>query len=57
MFGKLFSYKDVYFGNINNTDFEYVTVEAFIEGDFFKYINNNAECSNPTDSDELPQKA
>ena len=56
-FGKSFSYKDIYFGNINNTDFEYVTVEEFIEGDFCKYINNNAECSNPTDSDELTQKA
>ena len=37
MFGNCFSYKDIYFGKINNTDFEYVTVKEFIEGDFVKY--------------------
>ena len=44
-YGETFFYSDVYFGKDENDDI--VTVEEYVEGDFVKYINNNAcICSN-----------
>ena len=52
-FAECFSYNPVYFGKIN---YECVTVEEFLTGDFQKYINNNGSiCLNDLDITEIAE--
>ena len=53
-FGETFFYSDVYFGKDENDDI--VTVEEYVEGDFVKYINNNA-CICSSSSSVVSMKA
>ena len=55
-FGQAFSYGKVYYSTLENVP---ITVEAYIPGEFVKYINNDGECldSAGEDLDELFLKA
>ena len=54
LFWETLSYKKIYVGTI---DREYVTVEEFIDGTFYKYINNNGNISQGGNDDPLTKKA
>ena len=43
LYGETLKYKKIYMGKMEGGEF--VTIEEFIEGEFTKYINNNAELS------------
>ena len=54
LFGETLSYKKIYVGMIN---WEYVTVDEFVDGAFCKYININGYISQGGNDDPLTKKA
>lgn len=53
-FGNTFSYLDIYFGTIvNSEELEYVTIEEYISGDFTKYLNNTGDCNSESQEEHF----
>ncbi|XP_078482962.1 LOW QUALITY PROTEIN: myosin heavy chain kinase D-like [Ciona intestinalis] len=53
-FGETFKYDDTYYCNYTENP---ATIEAFCEGSFTKYVNNDGSCSTVTQNIELQEKS